>query len=158
MSERFYYLYLNNEKIGPVPFEQLKNYNLSMTSQVWWEGADDWQYVKDVPEIASFFSHDKPNNATRIDTWVYINIFIQIIAILLPLAGVYDHYEDSIIVIITVWRIVSFFVNLIAIFCVYKQQYTAARVLAVIASIPTLPLGAVGIMGINRTIKHTQNN
>jgi len=158
MNERLYYLYQNDEKIGPVSLEQLKQYNLNATNQVWWEGLTEWKYVKDVPEIASMFSIDKPNNKIILDKWLIINIFIQIFAIFLPLSSIYEHYGETLIAIMISWRVVSLIMNIIAIVCVYKRQYIAARVLAIIACIPTLPIGVVGVIGINKTIRQTEGN
>lgn len=63
-----YFVVVNNEKKGPLTFDELLVYNISKETLIWREGMDDWGNVKDLEEFDEYFKSLPPylpkNNET----------------------------------------------------------------------------------------------
>jgi len=59
-----FYLFVNNQQIGPVPFQQLPQYaqagQLTPETLVWKEGMPQWAAAKTVPELQQLFAPQGP--------------------------------------------------------------------------------------------------
>lgn len=51
-----YYLHNGSENIGPLEFEELKQKNITRTTQVWCEGMEDWKEAGTIEELKNLFS------------------------------------------------------------------------------------------------------
>lgn len=51
-----YYIMYNNQQMGPMPKEQLRNYGLNPQSMIWAEGMPNWAAAFTVPEIAEMLN------------------------------------------------------------------------------------------------------
>lgn len=53
---RQYFILKNNEKVGPLPVDQLLQQGLTPSSMVWAEGMENWQPASQVAELANLFN------------------------------------------------------------------------------------------------------
>lgn len=53
---RKYYLCKGEDNFGPFSFEELKSYDITGETMVWFIGLDSWTMAKDVPELKPLFS------------------------------------------------------------------------------------------------------
>ena len=55
-----YYIYLDNEQIGPLSYEELKEKNISSETMIWFEGQPDWKKSLEIEEIKELFKSTPP--------------------------------------------------------------------------------------------------
>lgn len=55
-----YWVILDNEKIGPLTVDELRNLNLTPDTPIWRAGLDDWRHAGDLEEIAFLFAPEEP--------------------------------------------------------------------------------------------------
>ena len=55
-----YYYTDGKEKYGPFTIIELRQYNLTKETLVWFEGISDWQAAGNIPELGSLFSSTAP--------------------------------------------------------------------------------------------------
>ncbi len=46
-----YYIYVNNEQVGPFYFEELKSQKISKETKVWFEGLEEWKNAGEIEEL-----------------------------------------------------------------------------------------------------------
>ena len=47
-----YWVIINNQRLGPLPVEELKNLNIQRDTLVWHEGLRDWSRAASLPELS----------------------------------------------------------------------------------------------------------
>ena len=55
-----FFIFQNNQNVGPMPADQLVNYGLGPNSMVWCEGMTNWQPASQVPELAQYLAPAQP--------------------------------------------------------------------------------------------------
>lgn len=50
-----YYIFINEERKGPLSFEELKQENISKETLVWYEGLTEWKKANEVEELKELF-------------------------------------------------------------------------------------------------------
>ena len=55
-----YYYSLDENKIGPISLEQIRNLSISENTLVWKEGLTDWVKAKELPELIDYVSKEPP--------------------------------------------------------------------------------------------------
>ncbi len=58
-----YYILIDNQQIGPISWDEIKEEHITQDTYVWTEGMDDWQKAGMLPEFAVFF--DTPREKTE---------------------------------------------------------------------------------------------
>ena len=48
---RQYYIFLENEQIGPLSFDELSSKQISKDTKVWFEGIEDWKNAGEIEEL-----------------------------------------------------------------------------------------------------------
>lgn len=66
---RQYYLHINGNQIGPLPYDQLLAAGLTPQTKVWFEGAPGWVDASTVPELRSLFTSQGPTVAPGMDAY-----------------------------------------------------------------------------------------
>lgn len=46
-----YYIYVNNEQLGPFYFEELKSHKISKETKVWFEGLEEWKNAGEIEDL-----------------------------------------------------------------------------------------------------------
>lgn len=65
-----YYLHNGSENIGPFDIEELKQHNVTPTTQVWCEGMEDWKNAGTIEELKKLFPLQPPplrNEKNKVD-------------------------------------------------------------------------------------------
>jgi hypothetical protein len=55
-----YYIYINDEQIGPLSFEDVSSKKISKETKVWFEGLDDWKNAGEIEELSSIIKSTPP--------------------------------------------------------------------------------------------------
>lgn len=55
-----YYISINNEQIGPLSFEELKEKKISSVTMVWFEGQTDWKKASEIDELKDLLKSIQP--------------------------------------------------------------------------------------------------
>lgn len=53
-----YWIVINDERIGPLTFEELKGYDLKADTPVWYAGLEDWIQADQVAELAELLNSE----------------------------------------------------------------------------------------------------
>jgi hypothetical protein len=53
MKEKEFYFEIERKQFGPVSLDVLRTKNLTPNSLVWYEGLDNWETIKSIPELSS---------------------------------------------------------------------------------------------------------
>src|SRR5574344_900091 len=57
-----YYIIVNKEKVGPLPFEDLKNFSITPDTYIWKEGIPDWVKASTLPELSGIIMQQAPQH------------------------------------------------------------------------------------------------
>jgi hypothetical protein len=55
-----YYIFINDEQVGPLNFEELKDKKISRETKVWFEGLEDWKSAGEIEELKTILSSIPP--------------------------------------------------------------------------------------------------
>lgn len=55
-----YYIFINDERRGPLNFEELKRQNISIDTLIWYEGIPEWKKANEVEELRELFKVTPP--------------------------------------------------------------------------------------------------
>lgn len=55
-----YYIFINEEQLGPFNIEELKNKKISRETKVWFEGLENWKNATEIEELKPIFSSIPP--------------------------------------------------------------------------------------------------
>ena len=55
-----YWVIINNQRLGPLPVEELKNLNIQRDTLVWHEGLRDWSRAASLPELSDIVPAPAP--------------------------------------------------------------------------------------------------
>ncbi|GEC78153.1 GYF domain-containing protein [Flavobacterium aquatile] len=55
-----YYISINNEQVGPLSFEELKEKKISSVTMVWFEGQTDWKKASEIDELKDLLKSIPP--------------------------------------------------------------------------------------------------
>ena len=59
-----YYIFINEEQLGPFNIEELKNKKISRETKVWFEGLENWKNATEIEELKPIFSSIPPASAS----------------------------------------------------------------------------------------------
>ena len=60
MMDKIYFLFVNDQQIGPFSLDELKAKHINPETYVWYEGLDDWTQVRNIEGLKSLFSSIPP--------------------------------------------------------------------------------------------------
>lgn len=55
-----FYIFINDEQIGPLSIEELKQHKISKETKVWFEGLEDWKNANEIDELKSILNSIPP--------------------------------------------------------------------------------------------------
>ena len=55
-----YYIFVNDEQVGPLILEELKDKKISRETKVWFEGLEDWKNAGEIEELKTILSSIPP--------------------------------------------------------------------------------------------------
>ena len=149
-----YYIYHNGQQVGPLTIEQLKTYNLLLQSRIWREGQPEWGKVRDFPELVSALSLQQPDRKPRLNGWIWAMAIIMpfvVLSVYSELAS--DSDFDNIATIFIAVLLTFTFTYYVSVLMLMKEKYKTAKVLAIIGCSIFVPIGLLGIVGMNKAIE-----
>ena len=152
-----YYIYDNGQQIGPLTVEQLKNYNLSLQSRIWQEGQPNWGKVQDFPEIVSALSLRLSDQKPELNWWIWV------MAVIMPIITFQFYVElasdyDNVGIIFSAILLVFTFTYYISIVLLMRRKYKIAKILAIVGCSLFVPIGMLGMVGVNKAIDKATTN
>ena len=58
--ERYYFIVINNQQLGPFTLDQLKGQPITTETKIWYQGLDGWKTLAELPELSQQLSHLLP--------------------------------------------------------------------------------------------------
>lgn len=103
VQEPSYYLFINDEQVGPIGMSELQSYEVTSSTMVWKEGFTDWLPARDVPELQPMLLEETEASdgedegvevhSIRKTVCFYVSLAFYILSILdfvLGILGIYD--------------------------------------------------------------------
>lgn len=103
VQEPSYYLFINDELVGPIGMSELQSYEVTSSTMVWKEGFTDWLPARDVPELQPMLLEETEASdgedegvevhSIRKTVCFYVSLAFYILSILdfvLGILGIYD--------------------------------------------------------------------
>ena len=96
-----YFIYLNQQQIGPLSIEELGRYNIVPQTRVWRDDQENWKEAKDFKELIQFLPYTESNTTNTIIKYkkflLLIPILLQIITLSTTLVEMSERNNKGVI-------------------------------------------------------------
>lgn len=150
-----YYILEGQDKIGPLSMEELKEHKVELKTEIWHEGLPHWVQVRDLPEVVSALQLKVEEKSPSMNGWMIINIAIQFVVTLSMHFRLTEEFsgDDGFYTIMMSILIGFMILNIVSIVVLFQRKYRLAKVLSIISCIIFVPIGLVGVVGMNKAIE-----